>query len=200
MYLKNNVLAYTAPPWIAPSYCITLSTSWHLKFDLNSRDQLPWLDTSLHHVTVIICVAQRQIQLTHSPYPATVSFNDLYSFDPATTTWTLLSAVDSAPARCRHGFTSAGGKLYVHGGVYNTEIHGMWWLNYGRILWYLIQGWEWVRAWCAMCPTVIQSNYGFRRSMLIQYPLYHHFWLIETHTAGYFVVRTEYYWTWNRWT
>ncbi len=35
-------------------------------------------------------------------------------------TWTLLSAVNSAArpsSRERHGFTSAGGKLYVHGGV-----------------------------------------------------------------------------------
>jgi hypothetical protein len=44
----------------------------------------------------------------------------LHSFDPATMAWTLLSAAansSSAPyARALHGFMSAGGKLYVHGG------------------------------------------------------------------------------------
>ncbi len=47
--------------------------------------------------------------------------DDLYLFDPNTGIWTLLSAAaaDSAhrpSARYQHGFTSAGGKLYVHGG------------------------------------------------------------------------------------
>ncbi len=45
--------------------------------------------------------------------------DDLYSFDPATMAWTLLSAApnDGRPAaRHGHGFTSAGGKLYLHGG------------------------------------------------------------------------------------
>jgi hypothetical protein len=44
---------------------------------------------------------------------------DLHSFDPSTMMWTLLSgAADSGrpAARIFHGFTSAGGKLYVHGG------------------------------------------------------------------------------------
>ena len=47
------------------------------------------------------------------------SFDDLHSFDPATKTWTLLSAADDAgrpSARYSHGFTSAKGRLYVHGG------------------------------------------------------------------------------------
>ncbi len=46
--------------------------------------------------------------------------DDLYSFDPASLTWTLLSdaATGARPsARSWHGFTSAGGKLYVHGGM-----------------------------------------------------------------------------------
>ena len=45
--------------------------------------------------------------------------NDLHSFDPATMTWTLLSPANDAgrpSARANHGFTSAGGRLYVHGG------------------------------------------------------------------------------------
>ncbi len=50
--------------------------------------------------------------------------NDLYSFDPVAKVWTDLSAPvgGTAPtARHWHGFTSADGKLYVHGGnVYNV--------------------------------------------------------------------------------
>jgi hypothetical protein len=46
--------------------------------------------------------------------------DDLYSFDPATMAWTLLSAAPSGDpppvARSSHGFIWAGGKLYVHGG------------------------------------------------------------------------------------
>jgi hypothetical protein len=45
--------------------------------------------------------------------------NDLYSFDPAFIAWNLLSAatVGTRPsAREGHGFTSSGGKLYLHGG------------------------------------------------------------------------------------
>jgi hypothetical protein len=51
--------------------------------------------------------------------PSAGWLDDLYAFDPATRTWTLLSAALDAPrpsARYSHGFTSAGGKLYVHGG------------------------------------------------------------------------------------
>jgi N-acetylneuraminic acid mutarotase len=47
--------------------------------------------------------------------------NDLRCFDPVTQVWTNLSeTVGGTPpqARIGHGFTSAGGKLYVHGGVY----------------------------------------------------------------------------------
>ncbi len=53
------------------------------------------------------------------PSPVAVRLDDLYLFDPANTTWSLLSAAagSSGPAaRWGHGFTSAGGKLYVHGG------------------------------------------------------------------------------------
>ncbi len=53
-------------------------------------------------------------------HPLAGFLDDLYSFDPATMAWTLLSAAtggDPPPAaRSSHGFTSAGGKLYVHGG------------------------------------------------------------------------------------
>ena len=54
------------------------------------------------------------------PSPSAGYLGDLHSFDPATMTWTLLSAADDdrrPSARSGHGFTSAGGLLYVHGGV-----------------------------------------------------------------------------------
>jgi hypothetical protein len=46
--------------------------------------------------------------------------DDLHSFDLANMKWTLISALndESKPsARYGHGFTSAGGLLYVHGGM-----------------------------------------------------------------------------------
>jgi hypothetical protein len=56
---------------------------------------------------------------THQHPPSADYLDDLHAFDPATMTWTLLSAALDGPrpsARDSHGFTSAGGKLYVHGG------------------------------------------------------------------------------------
>jgi hypothetical protein len=57
---------------------------------------------------------------TYRPLPSAGPLSDLHSFDPATMTWTLLSTVGDAgrpSALYSHGFTSAGGLLYVHGGV-----------------------------------------------------------------------------------
>ncbi len=57
-----------------------------------------------------------------SPCRPTLSagpLDDLHSFDPATMTWTLLSPANDAvrpSTRANHGFTSAAGRLYVHGG------------------------------------------------------------------------------------
>ena len=54
--------------------------------------------------------------------------NDLHEYDPATLAWTDLSAAISGTPpspRLSHGFTSAGGKLYVHGG--NEGGNGMCW-------------------------------------------------------------------------
>ena len=60
--------------------------------------------------------------------------DDLHTFDPATMAWNPLSAADSArrpSARYGHGFASAGGRLYVHGGsgpsspVSGTRVAGM---------------------------------------------------------------------------
>ncbi len=54
--------------------------------------------------------------------------DDLHVFDPATMTWTLLSVAYDAgrpSARSGHGFTSAGGRLYVHGGGEDSDF-GEW--------------------------------------------------------------------------
>jgi hypothetical protein len=52
--------------------------------------------------------------------PPSAVYEDLHSFDLSTLAWTLLSPTadraQSTPARYGHGFTSAAGKLYVHGG------------------------------------------------------------------------------------
>ncbi len=59
--------------------------------------------------------------------------DDLHWFDPATKTWSRLTASndDSRPsARFFHGFTSAGGKIYVHGGVSYDEQN-----QTGTLLW-----------------------------------------------------------------
>ncbi len=55
-----------------------------------------------------------------SPVSA-ASLDDLHAFDPATMTWTLLSAADRPSASYDHGFTSAGGRLYVHGGYHDSD-------------------------------------------------------------------------------
>jgi hypothetical protein len=65
----------------------------------------------------------------HRPWaggPGLRFLDDLYSFDPATMAWTLLSAAPRPAARSNHGFASAGGKLYVHGGFgFNGSMAGI---------------------------------------------------------------------------
>jgi hypothetical protein len=61
-------------------------------------------------------------RLLHVLRRADSVLDDLHSFDPINMTWTLLSAAEDGArpsARRSHGFTSAGGKLYVHGGYNN---------------------------------------------------------------------------------
>ena len=53
------------------------------------------------------------------PLPTVFGSADLFVFDPSTLTWTeLTGAVQgvSPSARHGHGFTSEGGRLYVHSG------------------------------------------------------------------------------------
>ena len=72
-----------------------------------------------HHLRIAFPSALHPPLTTRPPPPSAGYLGDLHSFDPATMTWALLSAADDArrpSARTRHGFTSAGGLLYVHGG------------------------------------------------------------------------------------
>jgi hypothetical protein len=79
--------------------------------------RLPWCACKHAHAHALTRTHAR----THALPPATPSagyLDDLYSFDPVTMTWTLLSTAKTnrPPARYCHGFTSAGGRLYLHGG------------------------------------------------------------------------------------
>jgi hypothetical protein len=68
-----------------------------------------------HHDNVIHCTPPQQ----PSSCADGSGFNDLHVYDPETMTWTDLSvpAFGTPPsARISLGYTSAGGKLYVHGG------------------------------------------------------------------------------------
>ena len=75
-------------------------------------------------------VADPLFFLVYSPNAGTLS--DLHIFDLDTLTWTHPSVAASglAPsARCFHGFTTAGGRLYVHAGLgeygaKREEFHG----------------------------------------------------------------------------
>ena len=59
---------------------------------------------------------------TNDRYPSAMPnpgySDDLYSFDPVSMNWARLAstAVPRPSIRSRHGFTSVGDKLYVHGG------------------------------------------------------------------------------------
>ncbi len=60
----------------------------------------------------------RETKVTPIPRPA-LPFNDLLAYDPSHAVWTDLSvpAAGRPPIiRHIHGFTAAGGRLYVHGG------------------------------------------------------------------------------------
>lgn len=64
------------------------------------------------------------------------ALDDLYSIDPSIMVWNLLppAAGSAQPpsARRAHGFTSAGSKLYVHGGVDSSDTgeHRLCWKNF----------------------------------------------------------------------
>jgi hypothetical protein len=77
----------------------------------------PWLALRLFNIAL-------SAPSSHLAVPASAGrLDDLYSFDPATMTWTLLTPADGSDppsARDGHGLTSAEGRLYVHGGVGNT--------------------------------------------------------------------------------
>ena len=76
-----------------------------------------------------VAFAKRQSRVIHGPSlsperaPSLRAgyFGDLHVYDPAAMAWTNLSAAASGTPpspRAYHGFTSAGGLLYVHGGFF----------------------------------------------------------------------------------
>ncbi len=77
---------------------------------------------------------QASSDLTHTVFLVPLSalagdHDDLRSYDPIAGTWTLISDdgdIARPPARSGHGFTSAGNKLYVHGGVNSDGVWGAW--------------------------------------------------------------------------
>jgi hypothetical protein len=81
-----------------------------------------WLSPSLYcqHTRYSATIYQYPFLLFPNPWPGEI-YDDLHSFDPAYFTWSSLSAaLDGAlapDARDSHGFTSAGDKLYVYGGL-----------------------------------------------------------------------------------
>jgi hypothetical protein len=77
-------------------------------------------------------------------FPSPVYHNDLYSFDPTSSTWNLLSAASAyyPPVRASHGFTSIAGKLYVHGGYVNGTTSGAGVFVRAYMLFW-DYGWEW---------------------------------------------------------
>ncbi len=68
-----------------------------------------------------LCICVRSLACAPSP----ANLDDLFMFDLANMTWTRLAAANAPSARYGHGFTSAGGKLYVHGG-YGAGGNALW--------------------------------------------------------------------------
>ena len=71
-------------------------------------------------MAVIYHVTPQHVPYANSSCSAGSLLQDLHVYDPAAMAWTDLSAAASGTppsARAYHGFTSAGGKLYVHGGI-----------------------------------------------------------------------------------
>lgn len=54
---------------------------------------------------------------TKDPIGNPVILGDTWTFDPVTDTWAQLSPSQSPPARHEHALTSAGGKVYLFGGI-----------------------------------------------------------------------------------
>jgi hypothetical protein len=81
----------------------------------------------LHNLTKHIILAKymseappcdiRVVVIPDSLPRSAVIYNDLHTFDLSTRVWTLLSPTADISARYGHGFTSAAGRLYVHGGA-----------------------------------------------------------------------------------
>ena len=107
-----------------------LHMPWGLALCFQGADALPVHEpiqlviNTLLAIFYTLCTCSASIKLlTNSPLAGYL--DDMHVFDPETNIWTPLSALESVyrpSARFQHGFTSAGGKLYVHGGwSYNSS-------------------------------------------------------------------------------
>ncbi len=91
------------------------------KFSKFGPPHVPWLrprDRPPHTCTLQDPIAALPTHLKLQLPPFAGALDDLYSFDPGSRIWTLLAATSGQRPTPRffHGFTSAGGALYVHGG------------------------------------------------------------------------------------
>ncbi len=132
-------------------YFMRPPASWHPAFFANSDPHplppLPCHSYKLPDIGYEVSTNYSPLALSHllllslSPGPV-----DLHSFDPVNMSWTQLSSTNGDPPSWRmfHGFTSLGGKLYVHGGwgPYNGGNDGKGWLG-GRDDW---QAFPWERV------------------------------------------------------
>ena len=89
---------------------------WAIVFTLTGTRDWQALSRKISPQRTSLCLPhQAHHHLPHLP-PSPENLGDLHSFDLATMTWTRLAAANAPSARYGHGFTSVGGKLYVHGG------------------------------------------------------------------------------------
>jgi hypothetical protein len=100
----------------------TLATSWTLPSVTNTPPGRYWLGDSLME-------ANGLIYITCGLFRDTTNFrgllSDLHSYDPATATWSPITAIGvSVAARRRHATASWENKLYIHGGVTTVATGG----------------------------------------------------------------------------
>ncbi len=93
---------------------------WCVKICFPSRDSRAY-GRKLPQARATICRTHVALPPTYYRYASSVAgfLNGLFSFDPTTMVWRLLSAAANSThpsSRSSHGFMSASGKLYVHGG------------------------------------------------------------------------------------
>ena len=112
---------YDRPSGLAPLPHITLKReiSRPLPAAAESRMRCSWTASACSGRSHVMLRPCRTPLLGYLSCP-TGDLQDLLVYDPAAMAWTDLSASASGTppsSRQSHGFTSAGGKLYVHGGL-----------------------------------------------------------------------------------